>query len=91
MRSSTVFILDFFTPELLNPLNFVKTHTFSMSLFRCNSNGSEESAITYSCETKGTVQGIGLRGEEAVSFLEKKRFRPVFKGKNIFFKFFLFM
>ena len=34
---------------------------------------------------------IGLRGEEAVSFLSKKRFRPVFKGKNIFFKFFLFM
>ena len=35
--------------------------------------------------------GIGLRGEEAVSFLKKKRLRPVLKGKNIFLKFFLFM
>ena len=32
---------------------------------------------------------IGLGGEEAVSFLKKKR--PVFKGKNIFFKNILFM
>ena len=34
---------------------------------------------------------IGLRGEDTVPFLTKKRFRPVFKGKNIFFKFFLFI
>ena len=38
-----------------------------------------------------TGKCIGLRGEEAVSFLSNKRYRPVFKGKNIFFKFFLFM
>jgi len=31
---------------------------------------------------------IGLRGEEAVSNFEKKRFRPVLEEKNIFFKFF---
>ena len=50
------------------------------------------------CETGGieTLQGsfsrcvdvIGLRGEDTPPFLSKKRFRPVFKGKNIFFIFF---
>ena len=37
------------------------------------------------------IKFIGLRGEEAVSFLLKKRFRPVFKGNFFFFKFFLFI
>ena len=31
---------------------------------------------------------IGLRGEDTLSFLKQKRFRPVIKGKIIFFNFF---
>ena len=75
VQCSAVQCLAFYTGK------YTELHDSRCSgIFRDNFRGRNQFQV------KSVIRmNIGLRGEEAVSFLKKKRFRPVFKGKNIFF------